>query len=184
MIGHLVIVAGVSGSGKSTLVAQMQQGIGPLDLRGWPDVTIRSLPRWNPNRDYAGLIFDYDIDGKSEKTLPFVDNASRVTVINVRPPLERIVSQLVSREATAAALDDALRSRVHWRVVKVILEVTKWFSPLTEKKMRRHTPFRVAHRVQRMERKLAIYSEDYLENLYGRWDAQIARIADVTVLAV
>ena len=182
MIGHLVIVAGVSGSGKSTLVERMQRGDGPLDLRGWRAVSTRTLPAWK-RADYDGLILDYDINDLSEAPLAICEQACRITVVNVRPPRETIIRQLESREARAEATQAAQQARLRWRAAKLLLDCVGYVSPAVEKVLRRYTPYRVKHRRQRMERKLASYTDDTLADLYRRWDARTMRLANATVIA-
>jgi hypothetical protein len=123
-IGHLVVVAGHSGSGKSTFVEKLAAADLPREIMArlpfgaekWIQLKTAGADFWFPlviesakRKAIPGAVFHYnivrrklvDFDYHSDRALEVMKLAKRITVVNIRPSSEQIVSQLVYREVEA-----------------------------------------------------------------------------------
>jgi hypothetical protein len=132
-VGHLLIVAGPSGSGKSTFLANLASGELPDDMKanippgaqGWIQTNGRRLVRQartgryrQTTTDMPGIVMHYDImrpyekgwfdDYPDDPALKLLSMADQVTVIVLKPSVQRLTAQLSQKEARR---DDRAMSR-------------------------------------------------------------------------
>jgi hypothetical protein len=185
----LIIVAGISGSGKSTFLEQIQSGYLPEGLmlpdgaKDWPVVGTKR-PDWPA--DAPGLILHYDMSGRglwngadyrNDAPLALIDRAKAVIVINLCPPIHRVIQQLKDRETPKVKLKlDKLKRRQNrsiWRWVARALRAGDVILPRRViNAIRRRTPFRNLE--EHTQSKLRVYEQPgWLEDLYARWGAYL-----------
>jgi hypothetical protein len=177
---HLVILAGLSGSGKSTFVDQLRArelpeeinarlpaGIGDWPMKGSSMRPV--VPRVAP-----GIILHYDMNGRGiaagrdfcdDPTLSCVTPANAVTVVNLRPPPDLLINQLVAREGGGRTKEEVLEETFTWRLLQ---------SSYVEHFLRRWKPWIARKRRQVCRRKIDLYEQDgWLDELYERWQAYL-----------
>lgn len=130
-IDHIVIVAGPSGAGKSTLLQQIADGRLPRELRSQLPPRARTWIQLEPGSEdlckgayrnaIEGAFFHYDLtrrslaylhDFSSDPSLGFVRNSQKITVINVRPERDRLISQWGYARYGVCALTKIRRKQV------------------------------------------------------------------------
>ncbi len=178
---HLVIVAGVSGSGKSTFVDQLQ-GHGlpdeiyrrlPAGVGDWPVVGSSMRPVFPHGA--PGIVLQYDMNGRGlskgrdftdDPLLDGLENASVVTVVNLRPPPHLMIDQLVVREGGGRTKEQILDSASAWRLPQGSRAINRI--------LRRWKPWIDQNRLFSCRRKINLYSQKgWLEGMYARWDAYL-----------
>jgi hypothetical protein len=185
----LIIVAGISGSGKSTFLKQLKSGrlprrlVLPADVKGWP--VVGSSQPIGP-RGPEGVILHYDMNGRDlwngadyhdDPALVLVGQARTIIVINLRPPLERLISQLTERESAKLEAQKRERSRLIWRLTAPAVRLAlRILPPRIAKRVRQRTPFRYSE--ERLIKKLRVYKQPgWLDDLYARWGAYLDSVA-------
>jgi energy-coupling factor transporter ATP-binding protein EcfA2 len=167
---HLLLIVGPSGSGKSTFIAMLLASRLPPDVRQLLPAGAERWPKTSADRSKRGLravsalenvILHYDIAGPARRresyardpVLAGLASARQVTVVEIRPPPDRLVNQFRSRSAAAEARWSWWRKRWRRSVLQPLLRVA---GPLRRKS------------------KPALYLEPgWLEACYARWDAFI-----------
>ena len=177
---HLVIVAGTSGSGKSTFVDQLRghelpgeiNARLPADIGDWPVVGSSMRPVFP--RGAPGIVLQYDMNGRGvaagrdfcdDPALFGVALAKAVTVINLRPPPDLMIDQLVAREGGGRTKEQILQETFTWSPQR---------SYLVRKILRRWQPWIARKRRHSCRRKINLYNQDgWLDGLYERWQAYL-----------
>lgn len=184
MISHLIIVAGVSGAGKSTFVQHALNHPGTLDLPDISDWLIYTNRSGWDDKESDGAVLDFDMEDLAAPILGMMDQAKKITVVNIRPPLNQIIWRLSEREYEMHTREEILRAKLKWRLMSAAFKPLAIVSPSLEKIIRRLTPFRVKNRIARLDRKLGMYSDSYLESLYARWDTIVQNRKNVRSINV
>jgi hypothetical protein len=221
-IEHLMIVAGASGAGKSTFVSQFITGELaaaaraqlPAGAENWMQLRVGGFDDWLPalllrakQEQIPGVILDYDMVGRGildgcdyadDPILHMTKIAKTITVVNIRPSVEKIIGQLIKREN--ARVPRHVDARGHIRAAAYVLRqirgVLARFMPTgwalrVKKAAEEAVPAGAAVRVrgffdsadqlsqrpnpekrrQRLRRKVSRYeSSGWLEGIYKQWE--------------
>jgi hypothetical protein len=170
---HLLLIAGPSGGGKSTFIAMLLASRLPPEVRQLLPPGAERWPKTSADRSKRGLravgalenvILHYDIAGPARRresyakdpVLAGLASARQVTVVEIRPPPDRLVNQFRSRSAAAEARWSWWRKRWRRSVPQALLHVV---GPLLRNKV---------------PSKPVLYGQPgWLEECYARWDAFI-----------
>jgi hypothetical protein len=167
---HLLLIVGPSGSGKSTFIAMLLASRLPPDVRQLLPAGAERWPKTSADRSKRGLravsalenvILHYDIAGPARRresyardpVLAGLASARQVTVVEIRPPPDRLVNQFRSRSAAAEARWSWWRKRWRHSVLQPLL--------------------RVAGPLRRKSKPVLYLEPGWLEACYARWDAFI-----------
>jgi len=167
---HLLLIAGPSGSGKSTFIAMLFASRLPPEVRQLLPAGAERWPKTSADRSKRGLravsalenvILHYDIAGPARRresyakdpVLAGLASARQVTVVEIRPPPDRLVNQFRSRSAAAEARWSWWRKRWRRSVLQPLL--------------------RVAGPLRRKSKPVLYLEPGWLEACYARWDAFI-----------
>lgn len=208
-IRHLVVVTGASGAGKSTFLKVLASGkmqaevkaMLPLRAETWIQYAAGQHQRWLPElakldaRDtIPGLVLHYDIRRglktggyQFDPSLRLLQFADAVTVVHLKPPPERLASQLTYCE-TVERPKPAVLGKLIWRAANLIRSVLLGIKQIILPRhvftfMRWRPLSRTWERINRQAgkspwSKLAQYSQpNWLDKLYERWEAYIGSLA-------
>ncbi len=209
LIGHLLVVTGASGAGKSTFVEQMLSGTLredvaaqlPVEAKNWTRVKAGDCKAFfaaapHNQEQIPGLMLDYDMSRKvarrdgyeNDPAMQLLLAAGKITVVNLRPSVDRMVRQLVRRDSgvLTANMDNIEMEKLRWRVARLARAV---LSPLAKTiphklvgQLKRSSTLSQAWgglQVQRsLLRKLRRYQhEGWLDEIYRHWQAHLDTLA-------
>jgi hypothetical protein len=146
-----------------------------------------------------GVLLHYDLTNKDvmlrgcefsddPRFSPFAERAAAMTVVNIRPPVQQLVSQLVGREfgrgtrmqlairKLALTLNKAARHALNGVIrltPQAILTPLKRIEPVSKRWSRLHTT-RTEYRLESVRR---YASSNWLEGIYEDWDATLDNFA-------
>ena len=199
-IHHLLIVAGPHGSGKSTFLNLLAADSLPDDIKalmppgaaGWVQTSLMKV--FKPGEADAaaggararGLALHYNIlrphvrnlaDYASDPSLRLIGLAEAVTVVTLRPPLPRLVSQFAARSAVQQAAAP-WRTRARRAVVDRLYSLGRTLLPPPVQRIL-SIPSEHTHDLSgRFGRVVRLYHKPgWLEARYASWHAYLAATA-------
>jgi hypothetical protein len=116
-VGHLVVVSGLKASGKTTFLNSLAsrslspeiEAALPDDTARWRSVVAEQSDYWLPEvrRGIGGLVLHYDLyrlvrHGPTDAAAETLRLAKSLTLVNIRPPIERLIAQFSARSAKEA----------------------------------------------------------------------------------
>ena len=211
-IEHLLVVAAPSGAGKSTFVhlmvsAQLSPDVRaclPPDVENWRQVKggehylwLAAVTQESAQTGIRGVVLDYDMtrgvvlkaDYADDPALKLLKLGRTITIVNLRPPLERIISQLAYREVGANTTHNIGLQKLTWRATymarSAVLAVAGVLPGSLFNRLKQMPGLSGARnalnvpRAKNLSAKLKHYEQSgWLDELYVRWQLYLRSLSE------